>query len=114
MVAPIEALLSPKGGGVWTPECTQAANDIVKVIFTQVDLHQADAYGEFKVYPCVENGLGFIAVTQQQEGRDLPVAFLSRYLTATECKWSHLETVAALVSWGVRKLRRYTSTASKI
>ncbi len=39
------------------------------------------------------------------------MAFLSRKLTLTERKWSPIEKTVALVGWGIRKLRRYTTTA---
>lgn len=51
LVAPLEALLSPKGGGCWTEACTEAANRLVQVIFSQIQLHQADPYGVLHLYP---------------------------------------------------------------
>jgi hypothetical protein len=42
------------------------------------------------------------------------VAFLSRYLTKTEAKWSPLEQTVSLLSWGLRKLRRYSTYARRI
>jgi hypothetical protein len=44
----------------------------------------------------------------------MPVAFLSRYLTKTEMKWSSLEQTVSLVSWALRQTRRYTTYAQKI
>lgn len=55
-----------------------------------------------------------MAVTQEQNGSPKPVAFLSRYLSATERKWSPTERLVSFVAWGVRKLRRYTTTAKEI
>lgn len=48
------------------------------------------------------------------KGEEKPVAFMSRHLTKTEGKWGELEQNVALVSWGLRKARRYTSVAPKI
>lgn len=42
------------------------------------------------------------------------MAFLSRYLTKTEQKWSLLEQAVSLVSWGLWKLRRYSTYAESI
>ena len=39
---------------------------------------------------------------------------MSRYLTKSEGKWAELEQVVALVSWGLRKARRYTSVVPKV
>lgn len=41
------------------------------------------------------------------------MAFLSRTLTATEQKWAALEQWVALVSWALRKARRFTTTAPR-
>jgi hypothetical protein len=114
LVAPIEALLSPKAEGTWTEECTRAVNELVRVIFAQIHLHQADPYGALTFYPSAGDQVAFLAATQVQGGKEVPVAFLSRYMTATELKWTQLERTVAIVSWGVRKLRRYTTTASSI
>ena len=43
-----------------------------------------------------------------------PVAFLSRPLSKTESKWGGLEQQIVLVSWSLRKARRYTSLAPGI
>lgn len=107
-------MLSPKHDGVWTEECTRCVNELVRVIFAQVHLHQADPYGKLTFYPSSGNEVAFLAVTQHQAGKEAPVAFLFRRMTATELKWSALERMVAIVSWGVRKLRRYTTTASSI
>lgn len=42
------------------------------------------------------------------------MAFLSRYLTKTEMKWSPLEKTVSLASWGLRKLRRLATYANRI
>lgn len=48
------------------------------------------------------------------KGVERPVAFLSRYLTKTEQKWGRLEQQVAVLAWGLRKARRYTSLAPEI
>ena len=42
------------------------------------------------------------------------MAFLSHYLSKTEEKWGHLEQAVSLVSWALRKARRYTSHSPEI
>ena len=39
---------------------------------------------------------------------------MSRRHTITESKMTHLERFVVVVSWAVRKLRRFTTTASRI
>ncbi len=113
-MAPLEALLSPASDGRWTEECTQACNDLVKVIFGRITLHSADPYAPLTCYPSVQEDVGFIALTQEVQGEERPVAFLSRYLSKTESKWGAVEQLVSLVSWGLRKARRYTSVSPKI
>ncbi len=80
------------------------------MIFRRITLHSADPRVPLVVYPSVGEHVGFVAITQVSPmGEERPVAFLSRYLTATEQKWGELEQVVSLVSWGLRKARRYTT-----
>ena len=63
----------------------------MQVIFGRITLHSADPYAPLNVYPSVGEQVGFVALTQQVEGEEKPVAFMSRYLTKTEQKWGQLE-----------------------
>ena len=87
LVAPLEKLLSPASEGVWTQECTDCSNRLVKVIFSKITLHQADPYAPLTVYPSLGGEIGFVAVTQVQSLVEKPVAFLSRHMTKGELKW---------------------------
>jgi RNase H-like domain found in reverse transcriptase len=53
-------------------------------------------------------------MTQVQGEVPRPVSFLSRYLTKTELKWGEIERTVSLVSWALRKLRRYSTYAQQI
>lgn len=44
LVAPVEALLSPKGGNQWTEECTAAVNQVLTAICQQITVCQADPH----------------------------------------------------------------------
>lgn len=114
LISPLEALLSPANEGRWTAECTEACNKLVQVIFGRITLHSADPHQPLNVYPSVGEHVGFVALTQHVGGAEKPVAFLSRYMTKTELKWGELEQLIALVSWGLRKARRYTSTVPEV
>jgi hypothetical protein len=54
LIAPMEKLLSPASDGRWTQECTEACNQLVKVIFGRITLHQADVSLPLIVYPSVQ------------------------------------------------------------
>ena len=55
-----------------------------------------------------------MAVTRVQHGEERPVAFLSRHLSKSELKWGRLEQQVSLVSWGLRKVRRYSSSCPEV
>lgn len=86
---------------MWTPECTNALNRLLAWVFAHVRLHQPRAEGHFRVYPSTTDNVGSVVVVEllrsdECESRGLcgfvqaggvgqvPVAFASRYLTATE------------------------------
>ena len=46
LVRPIEALLSPKGEGKWTIECTEALNKVLRVVEQRLEITIADPYKE--------------------------------------------------------------------
>ena len=114
LVAPIEKLLRPGSDGTWTQECTGSANKLVKVIFSKITLFQGDPCQPLHVYPSLGQGVGFVAVTQMQQGEERPVACLSRQLSKSEMKWGALEQQVALVSWALRKARRYSCSVPEV
>lgn len=62
LVGPIEKLLSPKGPGVWTEDCTCALNDILRRIEARLTIATADPYAPMSVYVAAggESGLAMI------------------------------------------------------
>ena len=74
-------------------------NSLVQWVFARVRLHQAPAGAQLRAYPSVHVGTGFVALTMKLSGGDerkefglptgdgsfeVPVAFVSRYLSLTE------------------------------
>jgi hypothetical protein len=53
LIRPIENLLSPKGTGAWTEECTAALNTILRCIEKRLTLATADPYAPMEVYVSV-------------------------------------------------------------
>lgn len=84
-VRPLEALLSPKGEGVWTQECTEALNRMLRTIERRLTLAIADPYAPMQLYVSVGPATGMVIITQQQpDGEARVVALVSRALTAYE------------------------------
>ena len=64
LVTPLEQLLSPRTEAVWTKECTQSLNMLLKWVFKHVRMHQPSAGGFFRLYPHVGDGAGSVAVVK--------------------------------------------------
>lgn len=91
-VKPIEQLLSPKGPGEWTEECTQALNNILRTVERRLTLTIADPYRPMEVYVSVGNETGLAVITQEgSNGETHVIALVSRGLTAYEIKRPALE-----------------------
>lgn len=58
LVRPMEALLSPKSGGIWGPECTAALNRVLRVIERRLVLAIADPEIPVEVFVDVRSGVG--------------------------------------------------------
>ena len=65
-IRPIEALLSGKGRVLWTEQCTQALNSLLRGVYARVRLVPADPAGALVMYPSVQGGVGFVACCQDQ------------------------------------------------
>jgi hypothetical protein len=84
-VRPIEALLSPKGVGEWTQECTEALNTLLRDVERRLTLAVANPYAPIQAYASLGAEAGMVVLTQQQRDGDVRVvAMVSRSLTAYE------------------------------
>lgn len=114
-VQPIEALLSPKGPGEWTEQCTEALNEVLRVIEQRLTLAIADPYQPMDVYISVGRDTGLAMITQQgPNGRIRVIALVSRGLTNYEKKRPPLEQKLYIASWAVHRCRRFTTTSPSI
>ena len=87
-------------------------------------MHQPSMNGFFRVYPYIGEGAGSVAVVEvlgfdDSRGRELqaeevPVAFVSRYLTTTESKASHIMALTSIVHWTIRRCTRFLSFAHRL
>jgi hypothetical protein len=62
-IHPIEQLLSPKGHGTWTEECTTALNDILRCIESRLALAVADPYAPMELYTSIGPETGLVVIT---------------------------------------------------
>lgn len=114
-IRPIEALLSPKGPGEWTAECTAALNDILRVVEQRITLAMADPYGPMDVFVSVGTDTGLAIITQHDPGgATRVVALISRGLTAYEKNRPPLEQKLHIARWALHRCRRFTTTSPAI
>ena len=111
---PIEKLLSPKGPGVWTEECTLALNKVLRCIEQRLTLATADPYAPMDVYVSVGDESGLAMLTQRLGGEVRVVALVSRTLTAFEQKRTGLEQRLYIAGWALYRCRRFTTTSPAI
>jgi hypothetical protein len=91
-IQPIEQLLSPKGHGTWTEECTNALNDILRCIEQRLSLAVADPYEPMELYISIGPETGLVVISQKDSHQDTRViAMISRSLTSFEKKRTLLE-----------------------
>ena len=87
--------LTRKGGWLWTPECDEAFAELKRRITSGPVLVLPDFDKPFEV-ECDASGFAVGAVLMQE---DHPVAFLSKKLTKTECKWpTHDKEMFAIIT----------------
>ena len=110
MVASIEALLKkPAGVAKWSAACTTALNELLVCIFPRVRLVKIDTTGMAVVFPLVEGDMCFVAHTQPGPNiEECPIAFLARFLTKIESKYSIFTTLVSVTAWAIKKLHHYT------
>jgi hypothetical protein len=82
LVRPIEALLGARDDARWTAECTEALNEIARVVFQRLTLAIPDAHAPLEVHVSVGEETG--GVVMVQGGR--AISLLGRRLTKTERK----------------------------
>ena len=63
-IRPIEALLSPKSAGVWTQDCTDALNELLRIVERRFTLAIADPHQPLEVEVAVSTDTGLAMITQ--------------------------------------------------
>lgn len=114
-VRPLETLLSPKGEGVWTQECTDALNQMLRTVERRLTLAIADPYAPMHVYVSTSPTTGMVMITQVLDlGETRVVALVSRSLTAYEAGRPPLEQKLHIVRWALHRCRRFTATSPTV
>ena len=87
---PIEALLACKGEARWTQQCTDALNEVARVVFQRFSLAIPDSKLACDLHVSLGESTGAVIIVQGEEVQRA-VALLGRRLTKTEVKRCPLE-----------------------
>lgn len=107
LIAPLTRLIQKNFSFTWTQECDDAFNKIKNILISAPILTCPDFSQPFTLQTDASAyGLGAV-LTQNLDGEEKVICFLSRSLTKAERNWSTTERECIAVIWAVEKLRHY-------
>jgi hypothetical protein len=99
---------------IWGEEQREAF-DKIKQYLTSPPLLKAPRIGkEFKLYVAAQDHMIGAVLTQEDEGKEFPVAYLSRWLVDAETRYSFIEKLCLALYYACTKCRHYLLTSSCI
>ena len=108
LLHPLNTLLKTGHKWAWTQECTQAFEAAKKLLVTAPVLAHYDPSLPMKMAgDASAYGIGAVISHVFPDGRERPIAFASRTLTATERNYSQIEKEALSLVYGIRKFHQY-------
>lgn len=113
LLDPILALTRKKVKWKWNEHCELAFNKVKEILIQSPILAVPDFSKPFTVH-CDASGIGLGAcLTQEVDGCDRVICYLSRTLSPTERRYSVTEQECLCVIWAVEKLRCYLEGSGK-
>lgn len=92
---------------VWTPECDQAFNALKEALCCSPVLRSPDFEKPFVVHSdASESGLGAV-LSQEWEGEEHPVLYISRKLFPRETRYATVEKECLAIKWALESMRCY-------
>ena len=108
LLHPLHKLLKQDVTWEWTEQCAQAfAEAKASLASNNVLIHFDPALPISLATDASAYGLGAVVSHTMPDGRERPVAFASRTMTATEKNYSQLEKEALAIVFGVKKFHQY-------
>ena len=108
IVAPLEELRNVSGDIKWTPERSQAFEDVKKLFASNLSLRTID-WGR-EIYLTTDAslvGIGAWIGQKNEEGEIALVVCASKKLTATQQRWSATKRELYALMWGMQRMRNY-------
>ena len=98
----------------WTPEHQENIIHLKEAIVQAPILHYPNPKKTYIVYTDASNDACRAQLSQEHNGTEFPVAFLSHTSTETQCKWSTMEQEAFGVYYAITKWNYYLQGADII
>ena len=98
----------------WTPEHQAAFVHLKDAIVQAPILHYPNPNKAYIIYTDASDDACGEQLSQEHDGSEFPVAFLSHTFSKTQCKWSTTEQEAFGVYYAVTKLNYYLQGANII
>ena len=98
----------------WTPEHQEAFIHLKEAIVQAPILHYPNPNKTYIVYIDASNDACGAQLSQEHDGTEFPIAFLSCTFTETQCKWSTTEQGAFGVYYAIKKWNYYLQGANII
>ena len=98
----------------WTPEHQEAFIHLKEAIVQAPILHYPNPNKTYIVYTDASDDACGAQLSQEHNGTEFPVAFLSHTFTKTQCKWSTTEQEAFGVYYAITKWNYYLQGADII
>ena len=96
----------------WTPVHHAAFLTLKEAITQALILHYLDPNQKYIVYTDASDNACGAQLSQEHNGMEFPIAFLSHTFTDTQCKWSTMEQEAYGVYYAVTKWNYYLQGAN--
>ena len=98
----------------WTPEHQEAFIHLKEAIFQAPILHYPNPNKTYIIYTDASDDACGAQLSQEHDGTEFPVAFLSHTFTGTQCKWSTTEQEAFGAYYATTKVNYYLQGANII
>ncbi|CAI6357548.1 unnamed protein product [Macrosiphum euphorbiae] len=108
ILKPLYSLLRQEKKWLWSPECDQAYNNIKKMLISSPVLAHYDQKLPIKLtVDSSSYALGAIISHTYPDHSERPIAYASRVLSSSECKFPQIEKEGLAIIFGVQKFYDY-------
>ena len=107
IACPLTELTKTKQPFLWTPECEEAFQTLKTSLSVAPVLHHPDPKKPFKLFTDASHTAIGAILTQEEDGVDRPLAYLSHKLSGCQLRWATIEKEAYAVIYSLKKFHCY-------